>query len=108
MGVYAACKTAVEKTIEVWILEEPRVRFTTLVVGSTSGGQFFADAAVADPDDMPSLSAEWHQRGYLASEQLEPDDHARAILEIIRARAQIDTMWVRPRSIMQLPDPASP
>jgi NADP-dependent 3-hydroxy acid dehydrogenase YdfG len=104
VGVYLACKAALEKSVQVWTLEEPRVRFTTIVVGSTSGGQFFADAAVADPDDLPGFQAEWHTRGYTATEQLHPDDQAGAVLEVIRARAQIDTMWVRPRSIMQLPD----
>jgi NAD(P)-dependent dehydrogenase (short-subunit alcohol dehydrogenase family) len=108
MGVYLACKSALEKAVEVWTLEEPRVRFTTLVVGATSGGHFFDDAAIADVDDLPGLRSEWHARGYLADQPLEGDDQARAVLEVIRARAQIDTMWVRPRDIMQLPQPESP
>jgi NAD(P)-dependent dehydrogenase (short-subunit alcohol dehydrogenase family) len=37
MGLYAASKAALEKSVEVWKLEHPRVRFTTMVVGSTTG-----------------------------------------------------------------------
>src|SRR3954447_10081052 len=49
MGLYAASKVALEKTVEVWKLEHPDVRFTTIVVGSTAGGHFFADATIPDP-----------------------------------------------------------
>jgi NADP-dependent 3-hydroxy acid dehydrogenase YdfG len=107
MGVYLACKTALEKAVQVWTLEEPAVRFTTLVVGSTSGGSFFADAVVRDRADVAAFRDEWHARGYLATEQLTPDDQAQAVVDVIQSRAQIDIAWVRPRSIMQLP-PGSP
>ena len=104
MGVYLSCKKAVEKSIEVWTLEEPAVRFTTIIVGSTSGGSFFPDATLVDPDDMPAFQADWQARGYLADAQLEPEDQADAVIHVMTSRAQIDTVWVRPRSIMQLPD----
>ena len=103
MGVYLTCKVALEKVVEVWTLEAPTVRFTTIVVGSTSGGSFFADAIIPAPDDLPRFQAEWHARGYLADGQLQPEDQAQAVVDVLTSRAQIDTVWVRPRSIMQLP-----
>jgi NAD(P)-dependent dehydrogenase (short-subunit alcohol dehydrogenase family) len=104
MGVYLSCKKALEKSIEVWTLEEPSVRFTTIVAGSTSGGSFFPDATIVDPDDMPAFQADWQARGYLADEQLDPDDQADAVIHLMTSRAQVDAVWVRPRSIMHLPD----
>jgi NAD(P)-dependent dehydrogenase (short-subunit alcohol dehydrogenase family) len=104
MGVYLACKKALEKSVQVWTLEEPAVRFTTIIVGSTSGGSFFDDAAIPEPGDVAGFQADWHARGYLAREQLDPDDQAQAVVDVIASRAQMDTVWVRPRSIMQLPD----
>jgi NAD(P)-dependent dehydrogenase (short-subunit alcohol dehydrogenase family) len=103
LGVYLASKVALEKVVQVWTLEEPKVRFTTIVVGSTSGGNFFTDAIVPVPEDLDRFRAEWEARGYLADEQLGPEDQAQAVVDVITSRAQIDTIWVRPRSIMQLP-----
>jgi NAD(P)-dependent dehydrogenase (short-subunit alcohol dehydrogenase family) len=101
MGLYAASKVALEKSVEVWKLEHPRVRFTTIVIGSTSGGTFFAGAAVPNPADAPRFQAEWRARGYLAQQQLEPDDQAHALL-VLTSRAQIDVVWVRPKGLLQL------
>jgi NAD(P)-dependent dehydrogenase (short-subunit alcohol dehydrogenase family) len=105
MGLYAASKAALEKTAEVWKLEHPNVRFTTVVVGSTSGGSFFANAEKPRPDDLKRFQEQWHSRGYLAQEQLEPVDHVEMLSAILTSRAQIDTIWVRPRTQLQLPDP---
>ena len=103
MGLYAASKVALEKSVEVWKLEHPRVRFTTIVIGSTSGGTFFAGAETAESATTSTrFEAEWRARGYLAREQLEPDDQAQALLAVLTSRAQIDVIWVRPRTLLQL------
>lgn len=103
MGIYAATKVALEKSVQVWKLEHPGVRFTTIVVGSTRGGEFFASAEIPHPEDVDALRSDWHARGYLAEHGLEPEDQAQAVVDILRSRAQIDTMWVRPRTQFQLP-----
>ena len=103
MGIYASTKVAMEKMVQVYKLEHPRVRFSTLVVGSTSGGEFFDHARVPRPDDMEGFIADWRARGYLAAEQLDPADQAQAVVDVIESRAQIDVMWVRPRTQLQLP-----
>jgi len=104
MGLYAASKVALEKCVEVWKLEHPRVRFSTIVVGSTKGSSFFASAEKPSAEDLARFSEQWGARGYLAQEQLEPEDQAKAVVDILTSRAQIDVMWVRPRTLFQLRD----
>jgi len=104
MGLYAASKVALEKCVEVWKLEHPRVRFSTIVVGSTKGSSFFASAEKPSTEDLARFGEQWGARGYLAQEQLEPEDQAKAVVDILTSRAQIDVMWVRPRTLFQLRD----
>lgn len=101
MGLYAASKVALEKSVEVWKLEHPRVRFTTIVVGSTAGGTFFTGAETPRPEEAVRFQADWHARGYLAKEQLQPEDQAHALVAVLTSRAQIDVMWVRPKTQFQ-------
>jgi NADP-dependent 3-hydroxy acid dehydrogenase YdfG len=103
MGLYAASKTALEKSIEVWKLEHPDVRFSTIVIGSTAGGEFFQDATIPSEMDLQRFSAQWHARGYLADEQLQPEDQAKAVVDVLTSSAQMDVVWVRPRRLLQLP-----
>jgi NAD(P)-dependent dehydrogenase (short-subunit alcohol dehydrogenase family) len=105
MGLYAASKVALEKTVEVWKLEHPDVRFTTIVIGSTAGGQFFADATIPDPAALEGFRSEWAARGYLAEDQLQPSDQAKAVIDVLTSTAQMDVVWVRPRRLFQLPPP---
>jgi NADP-dependent 3-hydroxy acid dehydrogenase YdfG len=102
MGIYAATKVALQKTVQVWQLEHPTVRFTTLVIGSTSGGEFFSSADIPFPEDTAAFHADWAARGYLANQGLEPGDQAQAVVDVLESNAQIDTMWVRPRTQFQL------
>jgi hypothetical protein len=102
MGLYAASKVALEKCVEVWKIEHPRVRFTSMVVGSTTGTSFFASADKPEPERLERYRQEWQARGYLAKEQLEPEDQAQALVDVLTSRAQIDVMWVRPRTLLQL------
>jgi NAD(P)-dependent dehydrogenase (short-subunit alcohol dehydrogenase family) len=57
MGLYIASKVALEKCVEVWKLEHPSVRFTTIVAGSTAGGEFFPHAHKPFPDDLAPWGA---------------------------------------------------
>lgn len=107
LGLYLASKAALEKCVQVWKLEHPTVRFSTVVVGSTSGGEFFNNADIPDPDALQRFSEDWWRRGYIAQQQLAPSDQAKAVLDILTSEAQIDVMWVRPRTSLQLP-PSAP
>lgn len=102
MGLYAASKVALEKCVEVWKIEHPRVRFTSMVIGSTTGTSFFASADKPEPERLERYRQQWQSRGYLAKEQLEPEDQAQALVDVLTSRAQIDVMWVRPRTLLQL------
>jgi NAD(P)-dependent dehydrogenase (short-subunit alcohol dehydrogenase family) len=102
MGLYLASKVALEKCVEVWKLEHPGVRFTTMVIGSTSGNEFFPHAEKPFPEDIEAFQRDWQARGYLATEQLDPEDQAAAVAHVLASRAQIDVMWSRNRSQLQL------
>jgi NAD(P)-dependent dehydrogenase (short-subunit alcohol dehydrogenase family) len=102
MGLYAASKVALEKSVEVWKLEHPSVRFTTMVIGSTAGTSFFASAEKPQAEDLERFRAEWQTRGYLAQEQLIPEDQAQVLVDVLTSRAQIDVVWARPKSLLQL------
>lgn len=108
MGLYAASKVALEKMAEVWKLEHPNVRITTMVVGSTSDTSFFADAEKPDQHALKRFREEWQARGYLAQQQLSPADQTEALIGVLTSQAQMDTVWVRPRTLLQLwPDGTS-
>jgi NAD(P)-dependent dehydrogenase (short-subunit alcohol dehydrogenase family) len=104
MGLYAVSKVALEKSVEVWKLEHPTVRFTTMVIGSTAGTSFFASAEKPRAEDVERFKQEWQARGYLAQDQLIPEDQAQVLLDVLTSRAQIDVVWVRPRTLLQLWD----
>jgi hypothetical protein len=40
--------------------------------------------------------------GYLAREQLTPEDQAQVLVDVLESRAQIDVVWVRPTTLLQL------
>jgi NADP-dependent 3-hydroxy acid dehydrogenase YdfG len=101
-GVYLVSKVALEKSAQVWKLEHPRVRFTTIVIGSTSGNEFFDHADIPDPDQMQRFAREWAARGYLAPQQLAPSDHADVIVHLLTSRAQTDIIWMRHRTQLSL------
>jgi NAD(P)-dependent dehydrogenase (short-subunit alcohol dehydrogenase family) len=105
MGLYAASKVALEKSVEVWKLEHADVRFTTIVVGSTAGGEFFRDATIPDEEDLERFSAQWRARGYLPDQQLQPEDQAKAVIDVLTSTAEVDVIWVRPQRLLQLPAP---
>lgn len=94
IGLYLSSKAALEKCVEVWNLEHPAVAFTKLVVGATAGTEF---APEADLEAKMRFAREWYERGYLPQPGLQPEDHAKAVFDILTSEAQIDTMWVRPR-----------
>jgi len=102
MGLYLASKMALEKCVEVWKLEHPLVRFTIMIIGSTAGNEFFQHAEKPYPEDLDRFAKEWQARGYLAAEQLQPEDQADAVVHILTTTAQIDTIWVRHPTQLQL------
>jgi hypothetical protein len=54
------------------------------------------------PEDLERFTKQWQARGYLAQEQLLPEDQAQALVDILTSRAQIDVIWVRPKTLLQL------
>jgi NAD(P)-dependent dehydrogenase (short-subunit alcohol dehydrogenase family) len=101
MGLYLSSKIALEKCVEVWKLEHPMVRFTTMIIGSTSGNDFFDHADKPDPAALEAFAQEWSTRGYLAAQQLTPSDQADEVIHLLSSRAQT-VVWVRHRTQLQL------
>lgn len=102
MGLYLSSKIALEKCVEMWKLEHPMVRFTTMIIGSTSGNDFFDHADKPDPAALETFAKEWSTRGYLAPQQLSPSDQAAEVIHLLSSRAQTDVVWVRHRTQLQL------
>jgi NAD(P)-dependent dehydrogenase (short-subunit alcohol dehydrogenase family) len=105
MGLYLASKLALEKCVQMWKLEHPQVRFSTVVIGSTSGNEFFAHADKPDEAEMERFGREWSGRGYIGHEQLAPSDLADSVVHLFASRAQTDVIWVRHRTHLQFQPP---
>ena len=73
LGGYAASKSAVEDTMRAWRIEQPEVRFTTLVVGTTIGTDF---ASNFDPDEMISAFPIWAAQGNAPADYMLADEVA--------------------------------
>jgi NAD(P)-dependent dehydrogenase (short-subunit alcohol dehydrogenase family) len=73
LGGYAASKSAVEDTMRAWRIEQPEVRFTTLVVGTTVGTDF---ASNFDPDEMISAFPIWAAQGNAPADYMQADEVA--------------------------------
>ena len=99
MGLYLSSKLALEKCVQMWKLEHPEVRFTTMVIGSTSGNDFFLHADKPDQAEMDRFAWEWSARCYIGQEQLSPSDIADTVVHLFASRAQYR------RHLGQAPDP---
>ena len=73
LGGYAASKSAVEDTMRAWRIEQPEVRFITLVVGTTIGTDF---ASNFDPDEMISAFPIWAAQGNAPADYMLADEVA--------------------------------
>jgi NAD(P)-dependent dehydrogenase (short-subunit alcohol dehydrogenase family) len=73
LGGYAASKSAVEDTMRAWRVEQPEVRFTTLVVGTTIGTDF---ASNFDPDEMISAFPIWAAQGNAPADYMQAEEVA--------------------------------
>ena len=96
LGLYMSSKAALEKCVETWNLEHPEIAFTSLIVGATLGTEFSSTEA-NDLEDVMRYSAEWGRLGHTGESILQPEDHAKAVADILTGTSQMDVVWVRPR-----------
>ncbi len=103
LGSYAVSKAALDKLVEAWRVEHPRICFTRVVVGDCAGGEGesltqFADRW--DPELARELAPEWQARNYLAGALLDVAELVATIDTVLRRSAGgcIQNVTVAPRS----------
>lgn len=102
LGAYAVSKAALEKLVEAWRAEHPRIGFTRVTVGDCAGGE--GDAMTGfnadwDMDLVTEMAPIWAAREYIAGALLEVDELVAVVESILRlgSSASVPTVAVVPR-----------
>jgi NAD(P)-dependent dehydrogenase (short-subunit alcohol dehydrogenase family) len=82
LGAYAASKSALEDTMRAWRIEQPEVRFITLVVGTTVPTEF---ASNFDPQEMVAAFPIWAAQGNAPAEYMQVDEVADVTVGFIKS-----------------------
>ena len=74
LGAYAVSKAALDKMVDAWRTEHPRIGFTRVVVGDCAGGE--GDAMTGFPTDwdldlMAEVHPIWMARNYMAGDLMD-------------------------------------
>jgi NAD(P)-dependent dehydrogenase (short-subunit alcohol dehydrogenase family) len=100
LGPYAVSKAALDKLVEAWRGEHPRVNFTRIVVGDCAGGDGDARTEFTSGWDL-ELAAElfpiWAARGYVAGALMDVEDLIATVDAVLRTRAAVPSIIVTPR-----------
>ncbi len=102
LGAYAVSKAALNKLVEAWRAEHPRVGFTRVTVGDCAGGEGDAMTQFAnawDPDLATELAPIWVARNLLAGSLLDVEELVSVVDTVLRcgASANIPSVAVVPR-----------
>ncbi len=102
LGAYAVSKAALDKLVEAWRAEHPRIGFTRVTVGDCAGGE--GDAMTGfnadwDMDLMTEMAPIWVAREYIAGALLDVDELVRVVESVLRlgSSASIPSVAVVPR-----------
>lgn len=105
LGAYITSKAALEKMVECWRVEHPRVGFTRITVGNCAGGE--GDSMTEfnsgwDPDLAVELGMGWLNKGYITDDFLGVDDLLKAVTAVLNcgASAAIPSVTVLPRGLV--------
>lgn len=82
LGAYAASKSAVEDTLRAWRVEQPDVRFVTLVVGTTMPTEF---AFNFEQDEMVAAFPIWAAQGNAPTEFMQCGEVADVTVALLAA-----------------------
>lgn len=105
LGSYAVTKAALDKLVEAWRAEHPRLGFTRIVVGDCGGGegdstsQFFSRW---DMDLFVDMHAEWTARKYLSGTVMDVDNLVSTVHHVLHlgADANVPSVTVAPRPVI--------
>jgi NAD(P)-dependent dehydrogenase (short-subunit alcohol dehydrogenase family) len=102
LASYAVSKAALDKLVEAWQGEHPRVGFTRVIVGDCAGGEGAAMTEFASGWDH-GLAADfypgWASKGYLSGSLMDVEELVRVVDTVLRcgATASIPSITVTPR-----------
>ncbi|HYF45521.1 MAG TPA: SDR family oxidoreductase, partial [Acidimicrobiales bacterium] len=102
LGAYAVSKAALDKLVEAWRIEHPRVGFTRIIVGDCAGGEGDAMTQFAtdwDPDLATELGPLWVERRLISGALLDVDELVKVVRTVISsgASASIPSVTITPR-----------
>jgi len=80
IGAYSTSKAALERLVEAWRVEHPRLRFTTVTIGATFPTDF---STGFDPRLLDRMLTDWISRGLAQEEMMNPQDVADVLLGIV-------------------------
>jgi NAD(P)-dependent dehydrogenase (short-subunit alcohol dehydrogenase family) len=102
LGSYVVSKAALNKLVEAWQIEHPRVGFTRVTVGDCAGGE--GDSMTGfnagwDLDLITEVAPIWAQREYIAGSLLDVEELVNTLDHVLRcgASASIPVIAVLPR-----------
>jgi NAD(P)-dependent dehydrogenase (short-subunit alcohol dehydrogenase family) len=103
LGAYAVSKAALDKLVEAWRAEHPRIGFTRLVVGDCAGGEGDSMTGFAndwDPDRFMQFHSHWAERKYLSDSLIEVDELVTVVDSLIRhgGSLSVPSVTVAPRN----------
>jgi NAD(P)-dependent dehydrogenase (short-subunit alcohol dehydrogenase family) len=102
LGAYAVSKAALDKLVEAWRVEQPKVGFTRLVVGDCAGGPGESTTEFAngwDTELAAELGQEWIARNLLAGSLIDVEHLVEVIDAIVRGGTSMSlpSVTVAPR-----------
>lgn len=102
LGAYAVSKAALDKLVQAWQGEHPKVGFTRIVVGNCVGGE--GDSATEfsagwDRGLVTEVHPTWVSRGYITNSFLPVDELVRVVHNVLGngASTSVPTVVVGPR-----------
>ncbi len=102
LGAYAVSKAALDKLVEAWRAEHPRIGFTRVTVGDCAGGDGDSMTEFAsgwDQELAGEMASIWMARQLIAGALLDVDELVRVLDTVLRcgATASIPTVTIVPR-----------
>jgi NAD(P)-dependent dehydrogenase (short-subunit alcohol dehydrogenase family) len=102
LGAYGVTKAALDKLVEAWRGEHPKIGFTRIVVGDCSGGEGPGQTEFNANWDMElaaDVAQTWIARNYLAGALLDVEELVRVVDTVVRCgpSATISSLTIEPR-----------
>lgn len=102
LGAYIVSKAALDKLVDAWRAEHPRIGFTRVVVGDCAGGEGPSRTEFASEWDATlagELGPVWLSRNYVSGSLLPVDELVRVVDSVLRcdAAACVPSVIVTPR-----------